>query len=176
MYLWTIAGVCTGEWWHRGGGTKQTLLFRGIPDLYLYLRSYYSPLFSLFCHEMNGLLLTDLLSQILSTHCRRSPSPSLHPPLLQSTNTSCVHCGFAPLFLKHMAHECDPDQNTIKTERNHATGGGGGGGYAGRRVDETMPVIHAEVLLGATPLDLESCLFFCAAVETGRVLVSCAAR
>lgn len=59
-----------------------------------------------------------------------------------------------------MAHRCDPYQNTIETERNHAGGGGGGGGYTGRRVNETMPVIHAEVLLSATPLDLESVLFF----------------
>lgn len=85
VYLWTIAGVCTGEWWHWGGEEKQTLLFRGIPDLYLHLRSYYSPLFSFFCHEMNGPLLTDLLSQILSSHRRRSPSPSLHPPFSQPT-------------------------------------------------------------------------------------------
>lgn len=40
------------------------------------------------------------------------------------------------------------------------TTSGGGGEYTGRRVDDTMQVIHAEVLLRATTLDLESVFFF----------------
>lgn len=59
-----------------------------------------------------------------------------------------------------MAHWWDPYENTVEAQRNHGSRGGGGG-YTGRRVDETMQVIHAEVPLRATPLGLEF------AVETG---------
>lgn len=111
-----------------------------------------------------GPLRTDLLSQILWSYCRRSPSPPhcfIQPPL------AFIHCGFTPLFFKPTARRRDPYQNTVETEHNHASSGGGGE-YTGRRVDDTMQVIHAEVLLKATTLDLESVLFFVffGAVET----------
>lgn len=142
---------------------KQAVLLRGIPDLQLHLRSYYSPLFSFFCRETKGPQRTDLLSQILSSYCRRSPSPA--PPDLTPTHCfiqpppAFIHCGFAPLFFKPTAHRRDPYQNTVETEHNRASGGGGGE-YTGRRVDDTMQVIHAEVLLRATTLDLQS-FFWC---------------
>lgn len=102
----------------------------------------------------------------------------LHPPhCFIQPPLAFIHCGFTPLFFKPRARRRDPYQNTVETEHNHASSGGGGE-YTGRRVDDTMQVIHAEVLLKTTTLDLESVFFlFCFLVQWKRgVLVSCAAR